>query len=76
MSSDQAIQLTNNDATFFKSYAVQKGYWSDPYVCLFASNSLQKNENSTNEHKPPEMSRGNYYLIIFNKSILIINIFL
>jgi hypothetical protein len=58
MSSDQAIQLTNNDATFFKSYAVQKGYWNDPYVSLFSSNSLQKNDNSINEHKPPEMSRG------------------
>ncbi|CAF0714488.1 unnamed protein product [Brachionus calyciflorus] len=52
MSSDEAIQLTNNDASTCKSYAVSKGYWHDPYISYFSSNQQLM------EHKPPEMSRG------------------
>jgi hypothetical protein len=64
MSSDEAIQLTNNDASFFKAYAVQKGYWNDAYINIFASTSSLKEDNPLREHKPPEMSRGCLYLII------------
>lgn len=56
MASDEAIQLTNNDASNFKSYAVGRGYWNDPYVNIFASK--QQSQSSPVEHKPPEMSRG------------------
>lgn len=35
MASDEAIQLTNNDASNSKAYAVSKGYWSDPYLVNF-----------------------------------------
>lgn len=69
MSSDEAIQLTNNDASSFKAYAVSKGYWSDPYIHFFSSASgpglrQQEHQQQTHfqqplvEHKPPEMSRG------------------
>ena len=58
MSSDEAIQLTNNDASFFKAYAVQKGYWNDAYINIFASTSSLKDDNPLRDHKPPEMSRG------------------
>jgi len=51
--SDEAIQYTNNDACSFKSYAVSKGYWHDPFVQYFSRPS-----NSIREHKAPEMSRG------------------
>ncbi|RNA04745.1 leucine carboxyl methyltransferase 1 [Brachionus plicatilis] len=51
MSSDEAIQLTNNDASFCKSYAISKGYWSDPYLKHFCG-------THSSEHKPPEISRG------------------
>jgi [phosphatase 2A protein]-leucine-carboxy methyltransferase len=54
MSSDEAIQFTNNDACNFKAYAVSKGYWSDPYISFFSSNS----KSPLVEHKPPEMSLG------------------
>ena len=57
-STDEAIQLTNNDASFFKAYAVQKGYWPDPYIHYFTSSSALKGDHPLNEHKPPEMSRG------------------
>lgn len=51
MSSDEAIQLTNNDASFCKSYAISKGYWSDPYLQYFCGTHRL-------EQKLPEISRG------------------
>ena len=57
MSSDEAIQLTNNDASSFKAYAVNKGYWQDPYIQYFAPTAF-KSPQTPQEHKPPEMSRG------------------
>lgn len=61
--SDEAIQLTNNDASSFKSYAVHQGYWKDPYIKYFSPIASTSNLHSqvphfANEHKPPEMSRG------------------
>lgn len=63
MSSDEAIQLTNNDATNFKAYAVSKGYWSDIYLPHFAPAAFKQLQQPSQqqplvEHKPPEMSRG------------------
>jgi [phosphatase 2A protein]-leucine-carboxy methyltransferase len=56
MSSDEAIQLTNNDATTFKAYAISKGYWHDPYISYFAGSKQQQQQCVY--HKPPEMSLG------------------
>lgn len=58
MSTDEPIQLTNNDATNFKAYAVNKGYWQDPYISHFSSSIKSQQQFPPNEHKPPEMSRG------------------
>lgn len=61
MSSDEAIQLTNNDAANFKAYAVSKGYWNDPYLIHFAPAAFKPaapGQQPPIEHKPPEMSRG------------------
>lgn len=46
---DEAVQLTNDDATECKLSAVQLGYWQDPYLFYFARSS---------ERKPPEINRG------------------
>ena len=48
--SDEAIQYTNTDASTFKSYASQKGYWNDPFIKYFAKPNITA--------KAPEMSRG------------------
>lgn len=67
--SDEAIQLTNNDASSFKSYAVYKGYWKDPYINYF-SPVINKNPEFKNEHKPPEMSRGYFARISAMQSVI------
>ena len=64
MSSDEAIQLTNNDATTFKSYAISKGYWNDPYIAYFSSKS------NLTEHKPPEMSLGYFARVNAIRSVV------
>ena len=48
---DDAIRATNDDAASCKRSAVQRGYWSDPYIQYVTKAS---------EHKPPEISRGYY----------------
>lgn len=70
--SDEAIQLTNNDASSFKSYAVNKGYWKDPYINYFSpiSSSINKNPDFQNEHKPPEMSRGYFARVSAMQSVI------
>lgn len=68
MSSDEAIQLTNNDACNFKAFAVAKGYWNDPYIYHFAS------KQQLVEHKPPEMSLG--YFARVNAMRTIVNKFM
>ncbi|XP_064615215.1 leucine carboxyl methyltransferase 1-like [Liolophura sinensis] len=52
MASDDAIRATNDDATQCKRFAVQKGYWSDPYIQHFVS-------RGQNTHAP-EINRGYY----------------
>ncbi|XP_064639246.1 leucine carboxyl methyltransferase 1-like [Lineus longissimus] len=51
MSSDDAVRATNDDAASCKRFAVQKGYWSDPYIQYFVRNT---------ERKAPEISIGYY----------------
>ncbi|KAK4474126.1 hypothetical protein MN116_003430 [Schistosoma mekongi] len=47
--SDEIIQLTNDDATSSKAYAVSRGYWKDKYIKYFCSSP---------SHKTPEINRG------------------
>ena len=65
--SDEAIQSTNSDASKFKSYAVSKGYYSDPFINLF-SKSLSSESNS--EHRAPEMSRGYFARVHATKNLV------
>ena len=58
---DEAVRLTNDDASICKKYAVQKGYWKDRYLPLFVR---------SNERKTPEISRG-YFARVKAKTIMI-----
>ncbi|KAG7199649.1 hypothetical protein KM043_014242 [Ampulex compressa] len=49
MADDEAIQATNDDASECKRYAVQLGYWSDPFINLFVKQTARK---------APEINRG------------------
>ncbi|XP_033100656.1 leucine carboxyl methyltransferase 1-like [Anneissia japonica] len=49
--SDEAVQATNDDASMCKRYAVEKGYWKDPYINLLVK---------LGERRAPEISRGYY----------------
>ena len=52
MLSQEAVIATNDDATQSKRFAVQKGYWHDPYVLQMMGTSVQR--------RAPEISRGYY----------------
>ena len=52
--SDEAVQRTNEDATFCKRSAVSLGYWSDPYITAFGSRSGPGEET----RKAPEIHLG------------------
>lgn len=52
MANDDAVIATNDDAAQCKRFAVEKGYWVDPYIPLFVS-------RSENRHAP-EINRGYY----------------
>lgn len=52
MASDDAAISTNDDASQCKRYAVEKGYWTDPYISLLTG-------RPTNIHTP-EINRGYY----------------
>ena len=60
--SDEAIQYTNTDASTFKSYLAQKGYWNDPFIKYFVKPNVG--------NKAPEMSRGYFARVHAIKSIL------
>ena len=47
--SDEAIRMTNDDATSCKRSAVDRGYWTDPYIKMFHRSS---------ERKAPDINRG------------------
>ncbi|XP_029167989.1 leucine carboxyl methyltransferase 1 [Nylanderia fulva] len=51
MADDEAIQATNDDASECKRYAVQLGYWCDPFISLFVKQTARK---------APEINRGYY----------------
>nr|XP_020660497.1 leucine carboxyl methyltransferase 1 isoform X1 [Pogona vitticeps] len=51
-SSDEAVRGTCDDASQCKRYAVNKGYWKDPYIEHFV--------RQPKERKAPEISRGYY----------------
>ncbi|XP_052784460.1 leucine carboxyl methyltransferase 1-like [Mya arenaria] len=52
MSSEEGVRATNDDAAQCKRYAVDKGYWQDPYIKLFTSRGQQNHA--------PEISIGYY----------------
>ena len=51
MANDEAVQATNDDASECKKYAVQCGYWSDPFINFFVKHTNKK---------APEINRGYY----------------
>ena len=61
MSGDDAIRATNDDATSCKKFAVQQGYWSDPYIQHFVRSS---------ERKAPEINRGYFARVTAVKLLL------
>lgn len=58
---DEAVRLTNDDASICKKFAVQKGYWKDQYLPMFVR---------SNERKAPEINRG-YFARVKAITILI-----
>lgn len=50
--SDDGIIGTNDDAASCKRYAVDKGYWNDPYISYLVP--------KTSSRKAPEINRGYY----------------
>ncbi|XP_038064602.1 leucine carboxyl methyltransferase 1-like isoform X1 [Patiria miniata] len=48
---DDAIYATNDDAAMCKRFAVQQGYWKDPYIQFLVK---------AGERKAPEINRGYY----------------
>ncbi|XP_006821825.1 leucine carboxyl methyltransferase 1-like [Saccoglossus kowalevskii] len=48
---DEAIQATNDDAASCKRFAIQQGYWRDPYLQFLVKAA---------ERKAPEINRGYY----------------
>jgi [phosphatase 2A protein]-leucine-carboxy methyltransferase len=50
---NSSIIETNNDACQCKLYAIERGYWTDPYVKLFAG-------SGHHERRTPEISLGYY----------------
>ncbi|XP_071482567.1 leucine carboxyl methyltransferase 1-like [Diadema antillarum] len=49
--SDEAVQATNDDASMCKRFAVQQGYWKDPYIQLLVKSG---------QRRAPEINRGYY----------------
>ncbi|KAK6195518.1 hypothetical protein SNE40_000931 [Patella caerulea] len=62
MASEEAVIATNDDAAQCKRYAVEKGYWVDPYISLMISKGTA--------HHAPEINRG-YYARITSIRILL-----
>ncbi|KAH3806062.1 leucine carboxyl methyltransferase 1-like [Dreissena polymorpha] len=52
MSTEEGIRATNDDAAQCKRFAVDKGYWQDPFIALFTSKARQSHA--------PEISIGYY----------------
>lgn len=60
---NSSIIETNNDACQCKLYAIERGYWKDPYVKLFAA-------SGQHERRTPEISLG-YYVRVHGLRYLI-----
>ena len=52
MASDDGVRSTNDDAAQCKRFAVEKGYWKDPYISLFTPRGRQSHA--------PEINIGYY----------------
>lgn len=52
MSTEEGVRATNDDASQCKRFAVDKGYWNDPYISLFTPKAKQSHA--------PEISIGYY----------------
>lgn len=52
MASDDGVRSTNDDAAQCKRFAVEKGYWKDPYISLFTPRGKQTHA--------PEINIGYY----------------
>lgn len=61
MSSDDAVRATNDDAATCKRFAVQQGYWKDPYINYFVRSA---------ERKAPEINRGYYARVMSIRSLI------
>ncbi|XP_005112353.1 leucine carboxyl methyltransferase 1 [Aplysia californica] len=62
MSADDGVIGTNDDASSCKRFAVDKGYWHDPFISLLIPKATSR--------KAPEISRG-YYARVKGIQILI-----
>ncbi|XP_076454100.1 leucine carboxyl methyltransferase 1-like [Babylonia areolata] len=62
MASEDAVMATNDDAAQCKRFAVDKGYWQDPYISLFVPKG-----KSTHA---PEINKG-YYARVTSIRILL-----
>lgn len=58
---DEAVRSTNDDASTCKRFAVQLGYWADPYLPHLVRGT---------ERKTPEINRG-YFARVTAISILV-----
>nr|CAG4646371.1 EOG090X08O3 [Macrothrix elegans] len=52
---DEAVRATNDDASFCKKFAVQLGYWKDPFISQLVRNT---------DRKAPEINRGYFTRVI------------
>lgn len=62
MASDDAVRATNDDAAQCKRFAVEKGYWKDPFISLLT-------QRSQNKHAP-EINRGYYARVTAMRTLL------
>lgn len=58
---DEAVRSTNDDASTCKRFAVQLGYWEDPYLPLLVRGT---------ERKTPEINRGYFARVIAITSLV------
>ena len=62
MASEDAVMATNDDAAQCKRYAVDKGYWQDPYIALLVPKGKAGHA--------PEINKG-YYARVTSIRVLI-----
>jgi [phosphatase 2A protein]-leucine-carboxy methyltransferase len=62
MASDDAVRATNDDAAQCKRFAVEKGYWTDPYIAFLTPNAKSKHA--------PEINRGYFARVMGVRTLL------